>query len=177
MNDRLRVATVALAAIVVFQVAREGYRWFAFRDERVAIVRLRRQVVDAGAELTFEKGQLEELRKQVEHADSALNADVEVLRRYSLHAEGGLLPTPLYGRYVEDRKRYEQRLSERQFLFERWEQVQGRFHATVDRYGVLSDSIRGLATRIGDPYYHVPLPVEAAAERGLIRVDSGVPAR
>lgn len=173
MKDRLRVATVALAAIVVFQVAREGYRWFAYRDEREAIVRLRGQVVDAGAEMTFEKGQLDALRKQVERADSGLNADVEVLRRYSLHADGGLLPPPLYGRYVEDRKRYEQRLAARQALFERWERIQGRFHATVDRYSILSDSIRGLATRIGDPYYHVPLPVEAAAERGLIKVDSG----
>jgi hypothetical protein len=177
MKDRLRVATVALAAIIVFQLGREAYRWAAYRDERQAIVRLRRQVVDAGAELTFEKGQRDLLLRQVEQADSELSADVEVLRRYSLHSDGGLLPPALYARYVQDRRRYEQRLAQRQTLFERWEQVQGRFHTSVDRYSVLSDSIRNLATRIGDPYYHVPLPVEAAAERGLIRVDSGSPAR
>ena len=177
VKDRLAVAVVALGAIIVFNVGREAYRWYAFKDERTAIVRLRKEVVDAGAELTFNREQLNVLRQRVEKADSSLNQDVEVLRRYSLQADGGMLPPPMYGRYVQDRQRYEQELGQRQQWFEEWERVQGRYHVCVDRYTTLADSIRNLATRIGDPYYHVPLPVEAAAERGLIKVDSGHPAR
>jgi hypothetical protein len=175
VKDRLAVAAVALGAIIVFQVGREAYRWYAFRDERVAIVRLRGQVVDAGAEVAFTREQLNVMGRRVETADSALNAEVQVLRRYSLQSDGGMLPPPLYSRYLRDRRRYDEQLTRRQQWFARWEAVQGRYHASLERYTLLADSIRGLAARIGDPYYHVPLPVEAAAERGLIKVDSGRP--
>jgi hypothetical protein len=173
VKDRLRVASVALAAIVVFNLGREGYRWYAFRDERAAIVRLRKQVVEAGAEATVTRGQLEMLNRSLQSADSDLAADVRVLRGYSLQSDGGLLPPAVYARYLRDRRRYDERRERRQEVSRRWEELQARLHASADRYDVLADSIRTLATRIGDPYYHVPLPVEAAAEKGLIKVDSG----
>jgi hypothetical protein len=173
MRDRLAVAVVALGAIIVFNVGREAYRWYAFRDERTAIVRLQTQVVDAGAEYALTREQLNVLTRRLTTADSALNRDVDVLRRYSMRADGGMLPPPLYRRYQEDRRVYEQHLAQRQVWFEQYERVQGRYHASGDRYSTLADSIRTLAARIGDPYYRVPLPVEAAAERGLIKVDSG----
>ncbi|MDB4947548.1 MAG: hypothetical protein JWM27_197 [Gemmatimonadetes bacterium] len=173
VKDRLRVASVALAAIVVFNLGREGYRWYAFRDERAAIVRLRRHVVEAGAEVTLTRGQLEALNRAVGTADSGLTADVQVLRRYAVQSDGGLLPPAVYARYLRDRRRYDEHRAQRQEVSRRWEEVQGRLHASADWYNVLADSIRTLATRIGDPYYHVPLPVEAAAEKGLIKVDSG----
>jgi hypothetical protein len=175
VKDRLAVAVVALGAILTFQAGREAYRFYAYRDERLAIIRLRGQVVDAGAELTFEREQLNVMRRRVESADSALNREVEVLRKYSVASDGGMLPAPLYAQYQRDRQRYETELNARQDWFARYVDVEGRYHSSLDRYTVLSDSIRALANRIGDPYYHVPLPVEAAAERGLIHVDSGRP--
>ncbi|HET6231691.1 MAG TPA: hypothetical protein VFE05_16575 [Longimicrobiaceae bacterium] len=170
MSDSTRVVLAVVAVLLCFLLVPGLYRWAAFRDERALIVRLRREVVDAGAEVTLTRAQMETLRTHIEAADSVIRGDVDALERYTAIAQNGMLPPPVYQRYEQQRRRYEEHLAERDAMFARLKSVLVRNHASVGRYNLLSDSIRSLAARIGDPYYHVPLPVEAAAERGLIKI-------
>lgn len=168
MSEQKRFLLLMLALAVVLLVGRELYRYVAYGDERRLLIALREQVVDAGASVTRTRQQSDSLRTLVEGADQELEREVRILRRYNRQARGGLLPPDVYERYARDRARYEEVLARRNGWFEEWRGVIGRNHTAVDRYNLLADSIRSVAGRIGDPYFPVPLPIEAAAERGIV---------
>ena len=75
----------------------------------------------------------------------------------------------MYARYREDLTRYNRHVGERNARLSAWQEVQARQNAAATRYTVLADSLHDLATRMGDPYYAVPTPAEAAIERGVIK--------
>ena len=168
MSEQTRFLLSLLGLIVALLVGRELYQYVAYRDDRALLVGLREQVIDAGAELTRTRQEADSLRALVDDADRRLEGEVRVLRRYNRMARGGLLPPDVYARYERDRARYEQILEQRNGWFEEWKGVLSRSHVAVDRYNLLADSITNVAARIGDPYYAVPRPAEAAAQRGVV---------
>lgn len=168
---RVRMLLLLLLVIVAGKLGAEWFRWTTSGDERAQIGALREQVVDAGVEVVRAQARADTLRMAIEREDSALEQDRLALERYTGRAHGGTLSSELYARYRRDLARYNVQVSARNQRFARWHQERARNGAAVDRYNQLSDSIRAIARRMGEPYYPVPLPVEAAAERGLIRVD------
>ena len=168
MKERLQVLLAMLGLIVTFLVGRELYYWVAYREEREEIVALRVQVVDAGARVTTTRQQLDSLRAVLSEVDRRLDREIRVLRGYERRARHRLLPPDVYQEYLRDRTRYEEVLRERNQVMRHVSGVLGDNHTAVGRYNPLADSIRAVAVRIGEPYYRVPLPIEAAAERGIV---------
>jgi hypothetical protein len=167
MSEQKRFLLSLLGLVVVVLLGRQLYQYVAYRDERALLVGLREEVVDAGAEVTRTRQESDSLRALVEAANGELEQNVRVLRRYNRIARGGMLPPDVYARYAQDRARYEETLRRQEEWAGTWKGVVARNHGAVDRYNRLADSIRAVAARIGDPYYSVPLPAEAAAERGV----------
>ncbi|HEX7240540.1 MAG TPA: hypothetical protein VF263_09755, partial [Longimicrobiaceae bacterium] len=91
------------------------------------------------------------------------------LDAYGRGSEGGALPSHLYAAYRTDLDRYNEHVERRNVRFREWRKVIQRNHASVDRYNALMDSVRAAARTLGDPYYPVPSPIEAAEERGILR--------
>lgn len=168
MREQLRFLLSVLGLVILFLVARELYRWVAFQEERALITALRTDVVDAGAQVTVTRQQLDSLRTAVAEVDVRLEREVEVLRGYERRARHRRLPPDVYEKYLRDRARYERVLAERNALARTVTGVLTVNHAAVERYNTLADSVRAVAARVGDPYYRVPLPVEAAMERGIV---------
>jgi hypothetical protein len=75
----------------------------------------------------------------------------------------------VYQRYRADLTRYNRHVTERNARLADWQEIQARHNAAASRYTLLADSLNALATRMGDPYYAVPTPAEAAIERGIIK--------
>lgn len=167
MREQLRFLLSVLGLVILFLVARELYRWVAYREERALIVALRTDVVDAGARVTVTRQQLDSLRTALASVDARLQREVDVLRGYERRARHRRLPPDVYEKYLRDRARYEQVLEERNALVRTMSGVLDVNHSAVERYNTLADSVRAVAARVGDPYYRVPLPVEAAMERGI----------
>lgn len=167
MREQLRFLVSVLGLVILFLVARELYRWVAYREERALIVALRTDVVDAGARVTVTRQQLDSLRTALASVDVRLEREVDVLRGYERRARHRRLPPDVYEKYLRDRARYERVLEERNALVRTMSGVLDVNHSAVERYNTLADSVRAVAARVGDPYYRVPLPVEAAMERGI----------
>lgn len=168
MNEHLRFLLVVFLGVVVLLVGRETYRWFAYADERNALLAMRPEIVNAGAEAVRTREQTDSLRARVDSLNRDLDRRGEGLRRYGRIAVNGLLPPDVYRLYARDRRAYEQVLSRRDEWYAAWKNSYERNRAAVRRYAVLADSMRDVALRMGDPYYHVPMPVEAALEKGVL---------
>ena len=59
----------------------------------------------------------------------------------------------------------------RDACFREYQQSHSRYAAAADSYTARADSVRNLATRMGEPYYAVPTPLEAAVKRGVLKAD------
>jgi hypothetical protein len=169
--ERVRMLLLLLLVVVAGKLGAEWLRWTTSGEERAQIGVLRDQVLDAGVEVVRAQARADTLRVAIEREDSALERQRLALERYTGRAKGGALSSDLYARYRRELARYNAHVTTRNERFARWQQERMRNRAAVDRYNQLSDSIRAIAGRIGEPYYPVPLPIEAAAERGLIQVD------
>ena len=171
MIARLRTLVLLVVLIVAAKAGAEWLRWATSGEERAQIRTLREQVVDVGVDVVRAQARADTLRLAIEREDSALERQRVALDRYTGRAQDGALSADVYARYRRELTRYNAHVTARNESFARWQQERMRSGAAVDRYNRLSDSIRSIAARIGEPYYPVPLPIEAAAERGLIRVD------
>lgn len=167
MNYRLRVLLLVLLGVVGFKVATELYRWHAYRPEREQIAVLREQLVDAGADLVRTELRADTLQQVIEREDGRLKRRQAGLAAYGRRAEGGALPAALYHVYRAELRAYNRLVEQRNARWSEWKQLRARNRLAVDRYNTLADSIRQLARRMGEPYISLPLPAEAAVERGL----------
>ena len=158
-----------LLVIVGVKLSDSVYRWLRFGPEREQVKVLRAQLVDAGAQMVRTRQESDSMRSVLHADDAALEAEQTALHRYDAQAQDRGLPPEVYERYRGELKRYNDHVVRRNAKLGVWQEILARNHAAVGRYNVLSDSIRDLATRIGDPYYSVPTPAEAAIERGLLR--------
>ncbi|CAN5535813.1 hypothetical protein BH24GEM3_BH24GEM3_09430 [soil metagenome] len=167
-SRRAKGLLLILALVVAAQLGRALYRWFEFGEERAQLTALREQVVDAGVEVLRTQARADTLRGRIREEDEALETRRRTIERYSSYARNGGLSAQLYGAYRAELEQFNARVRERNRRADEWAEVVARNQEAVRRYNLLADSIRALAASIGDPYYPVPLPVEAAAERGII---------
>ena len=91
-NTRTRFLLLVAAVIVAINVGRQGYRWFAFADEREDLRRLSGEL-DAVA-LAVMRTQLvaDSLRRVIEAADSGLRSDRGALSAIESRADGSTSP-------------------------------------------------------------------------------------
>ena len=167
--SRIRPLLFLLAVIVGVKLSDQVYRWAAFGEERAMIRELRPELVEAGAVIVRTRAQSDTMRARIAEADRRLETEQRTLRRYDRIAHNGTLPQEIYQRYKRDLNRYNEQVTARNEQLRRWQEVLAENHAAVDRYNALADSARALAQEMGDPYYNVPSPLEAAQERGLIK--------
>lgn len=166
----MRPLFTILAVIITLKLGEQLFRYFAYADERAELAVLREQLVDAGAEVVRTRIRADSMREGIEQTDRTLEAGRRSVGRYGRHARDGALPGHLYGAYRNDLHRYNTQVSERNERLHTYNALVDRNQAATDRYNRLADSLHALAARIGDPYYPIPKPIEAAAERGLVRL-------
>lgn len=166
----MRPLLIVLAAVIALKLGQQIFRYYAYQEERVTLTAMRERLIDAGVEVVTTRARADSLRVEIESTDRKLRESRRTVNRYGRYATGGALPGEVYGAYREDLLRYNDKVTERNKRLREYQQVVDRNHTATERYNFLADSMAGLAARIGDPYYPVPKPVEAAAERGLIRL-------
>ncbi|HEX8695487.1 MAG TPA: hypothetical protein VF746_23950 [Longimicrobium sp.] len=166
---RLHPLLFLLLVIAGVKLSEQVYRWLAYGEERVAVKGMREQLVTAGADIVVLRAASDSMRAVVQAHDAGLEREHRSLQRYNLLAHDGTLPPDLYARYKRDLARYNLHVTERNARLRDWQEVQARYNGAADRYNLLADSIRQLATRMGEPYYAVPTPAEAAIERGVLK--------
>jgi hypothetical protein len=158
-----------LLVILGVKLSDSVYLWLRFGPERAQVQVLRAGLVDAGAQYVQTRQKGDSMRAVLRAEDEQLEVEERRLRRYDGYASSGGLPPDVYERYREDLTRYNRHVTERNAKLADWQEVQARHNAAASRYTVLADSLNALATRMGDPYYAVPTPLEAAIERGIIK--------
>jgi hypothetical protein len=158
-----------LLVILGVKLSDSVYRWLRFGPERAQVQVLRTRLVDAGAQYIGTRQAGDSMRAILRAEDAQLEVEEQRLRRYDSYATGGSLPPDVYQRYRDDLTRYNRHVTERNARLADWQEIQARQNAAASRYSVLADSLNALATRMGDPYYAVPTPAEAAIERGIIK--------
>lgn len=165
MNLRLRALVAFLLLLLAGKVGKELYEWRAHADDRARLVAVRGRLVDAGAEVMRTRAELDTLKRVLDREDGTLERERRALGAYDRKAEGTTLPAHLYDAYRADLDRYNAHVARRNESFHAWQAVLARNHSAVDRYNALADSLRAVAGVLGDPYYQVPSPLEAAAEK------------
>ncbi|HEX2092507.1 MAG TPA: hypothetical protein VHG28_08910 [Longimicrobiaceae bacterium] len=169
MTRRAWTLVAFLLVVVAARLGKEVYNWIAYADERERLVAMRTRLVDAGVEVLQSRARLDTLRQEIDREDRALEQERRALDAYGRRAQGRTLPAHLYAAYRVELDRYNQHVVRRNERFREWEKVIAQNHASVDRYNALADSARALARELGDPYYPIPTPLEAAEERGVVR--------
>ena len=158
-----------LVVILGVKLSDSVYRWLRFGPERARVQVLRAGLVEAGAEYVRTRQADDSMRTVLRAEDVALEQEERTLRRYDSYASGGGLPPDVYARYRAELTRYNRHVTVRNAKLADWQQVQARHNAAASRYTVLADSLHDLAARMGDPYYAIPTPAEAAIERGVLK--------
>lgn len=171
MKSTPRFMLLVLLAVIGIKLSEQLYRWAAFRDERRQVGEIRERLLDSGAELTLSRAESRKQRLAMEEDDRKLEAERRSLMRYNRYSTGGYLPTGLYDAYKEELERYNRHVVERNGRLRAYQQAHDRYAAAVDRYNARADSVRAIATRMGEPYYAVPTPLEAAVQRGVLKPD------
>lgn len=168
MTRRAHLLIALLVALVVGKLGAEAYDWAAHREERDLIQELRGRLGDAGVEVMRVHARADTLRAALREADAALEREKRALDAYGEESTDGMLPRHLYAAYRGDLARYNRQVQERNRRVRELTKLREREQAALDRYHAVGDSIRAAARLLGDPYYHVPSPAEAAEARGVV---------
>jgi hypothetical protein len=166
-GGRIAVLLAVLLAVVLVKVGHETYRWWAYAEEREQLRALTTRLEEAGFDVVSTQLAADSLRRGMLRTDSVLDLTRQRVGEYERRAEGGTLPPHLFEGYRTELATFNRRVAERNETLYRWEEVVTRNHVAVGRYNAIADSMRLLATGIGEPYFPVPSPLEAAARRGL----------
>jgi hypothetical protein len=170
MRSPARFLLFVLLVIVGVKLSEQAYALVAFRDERQVARGLRERLLDTGTELVAARTHFRELDGRLEAEDASLQRELGALRRFT---RMGPLTQQVYERYERERLRYNLHVEERNRLLREREASARRHEMTAQRWDVLADSLQALAVKMGEPYYQVPTPLEAAAERSARQ--SGTP--
>jgi hypothetical protein len=165
---RIGALLLMLFGVAGVKLGQEIYRWAAFGEERQQLVALRERVIDAGAEVIRTSTLTDSLKAEIDGVDRELAQQRRSVERYDRYAHGGALPAHLYPSYRAELDRFNRHVEARNQQAERWKAVVESNHEAVRRYNALADSIRTIAARLGEEYYSVPLPAEAAVARGFV---------
>lgn len=171
-NARTRVLLLIAALLLAISLGRQVYRWLAYADERDDLRRLGNDL--EGAALAVMRSQLlaDSLHLSIRGLDSELASERLELAALERRAKGGALPPRLYDDYREELRDYNRKVELRNGGYDRWREVVARNHRAVQSYNLLADSIRGIGSRIGEPYIAIPSPAEVAVRHGLDTVSS-----
>jgi hypothetical protein len=164
---RIRVFFAVTAVIVAINVVRQLYRWFAFEEERVELVRLNHEVEGTALEVMRTQLQADSLRGVIQEMDGDLGAQRRGLQRLERRAGEGGLPPLLFQEYRQLLDETNDLVAVRNHSFEEWRTVVEGNHRAVRRYNALADSIRGIGAKMGEPYLSIPSPAEVATRHGL----------
>lgn len=166
-TTRTRFLLLAAGVLLAASLAREGWEWYAYADERRALTRMTSEIESAALTLMRTQLAADSLRGVIEETDARLRRHRLDLDRIERRADGGGLPPALYRAYRRGLEQYNQRIVGRNAEYTRWREIVQRNHGAVDRYNVLADSMRLLGTRMGEPYLAIPSPSEVAVRHGL----------
>jgi hypothetical protein len=165
MTSPARFLLFVALVIVGVKASEQGYAYVAYRDERAAVKGLHGELGTTGAELLEASARLDSLHGEITGRDAKLTRELEGLHRIQRQARHRQLPADLYAKYMTLLQRYNLNVESRNEVHREWESLAGRRDAMAVRYNLLADSIHALAVRMGQPYYQVPGPLEAAANR------------
>jgi hypothetical protein len=167
VSSRVRPLIWFALIIATVQVVQHVFDWHRYRHEREELVALRERLVDAGAELVREQLEADRIRSWLDAEEQRLAGKRNAVESYGRHARDNVLPHHLYGAYRQDVEELNERIRMRNQKLEELRLTIARRNSAADRYNVLADSMRTLAVTAGDPYHAIPLPAEAAAQRGI----------
>ena len=166
-----------LALLSLMQVGLHLHRWYRFGEERMMLHELRERSADAGVAVIRTRARADTLSWAVESLDEELERRVAELRAFEPRMEGNRLPRHLYVSYRELMNDFERILRDRDRAADEWRRELDENRRAVVRYNALVDSVRSIGASIGEPYYPVPNPAEAAAERGILGPADGTEPR
>jgi hypothetical protein len=164
-RDRLLALLTVLLVIGSFKVAQQVYRYVAFAEERSAIASLQVEVEEAGLGVIDTQLLADSLRRKIARLDDGLRDGRRELERLERQLLVGLVNRSNEVTYRQRLEEYNLAVAERNELFRKWRVAVDDNHAFVDRYNLLVDSIRTVATRMGEPYYPIPTPAELVVRR------------
>lgn len=171
MRSPAQFLLLLLLAVIGVKMSEQLYRYVAFRDERAQVAVLQERLLDAGAALEVARGEQRAARGRLEREDAGLQAERAQLMRLQRALENGPVGEAAYERYLAALERYNVHVVERNHRSQELEAIRTRMHAAGEAYLALADSVTALAARMGESYYSVPTPLEAAAKRGVLRTD------
>jgi len=169
----MRVRTRLLAFVIVLlilggaKLAQQIYRWYAFADVRAELGALERELEIAAAGVILTKLEADSLRGAIDRVDADLGRRRRDLAGSDLQVVSGGISRPAAGSYPLDRAGYDQRVADRNQLFQRWRVVIDHNLDYVSRYNTLVESILDAAHRMGEPYYPIRSPAEIATGAGI----------
>lgn len=165
-----RILLASLALLVLGRLGVEVYDWAAYRQERERVRELRARLGDAGAEVVRSHARADTVHAAFLKEDGALEREGRLVDAYRERALGGG-PPDAYAAYRGALERYNHHVAGRNARVRELRAARVRLREAQAHYHALADSIRGVARVLGDPYYPIPLPAEAAAERGALKLD------
>lgn len=164
MTSPARFLLFVMLVIVGVKASEQLYGFVAFRDERTQVKALRAQLGGAASELVAARARMDSLHRDIDAQDLKLTRELAGLHRFQRQARHRQLPPALYDSYMAALQEYNLRVESRNLVHREWQQLAARRDGLAFRYDSLADNIHSLAVRMGQPYYQVPSPLEAAAE-------------
>lgn len=158
-----------LLAVVGVKVSEQLYRYVAFRDERQAVGVLRDRLLDAGARLELARADHRRHRDALAAEDDRLETERKRLMRLQRGVEVGPVSEAQYEQYRMALEAYNRHVVDRNGRHQEYQAVRDGWVRSMEDYASLADSLQEIARRMGEPYYSVPTPLEAAVARGVIK--------
>jgi predicted nucleic acid-binding Zn-ribbon protein len=166
-RSRAGAILAVVAALLAVKLLQEGYRWYAYGDQRDQIREMTHRLEDLGYRVIRTQLAADSLRDQIESVDTELDRERRRMDAMERRATLGALTHQDFERYRVELDAFNQRIGERNARLSAWQEVISENHDVVSRYNQLADSIRAVAATMGEPYFDVPAPVDMAARRGL----------
>jgi hypothetical protein len=171
MRSPARLLLIVLLAVIGVKLTEQLYRFVAFRDERAKVAVLRERLLDAGARLELSRAARGRASDALLAEDGRLEEERHRLMRLQTALEGGQVTQAQYDRYRVALETYNRHVVERNGRYQQYQGIRDHWAASVETYASLADSVREIAARMGEPYYAVPTPLEAAVARGVIKAE------
>ncbi len=166
-RSRVGALLAVIGLLVGVKLAQEGYRWYAYEDEREQIRQMTDRLEELGYRVIRSQVAADSLRSIIEETDVVLDSDRRRMDAFERRATLGALDPIALERYRTELDEHNRRVTERNRRLVVWQEVITENHRVVGHFNGLADSIRAVAASMGEPYYDVPAPVEMAARRGL----------
>lgn len=167
-RSRAESVLAVLVLVVVFKLANELYRWVAYADERSRLSQLTGAIDSVGVRVVRTQITADSLQHIVEEMDRGLDGARRGVAEFEGRSVDGAIPRRIYAEYRKRLDAYNLAVRTRNARLAEWRGVVESNHQASARFNALADSMRAVATRMGEPYYEIPSPIELAVKHGLI---------